>query len=203
MNLYKNAVAITGSIGVGKSTACNLLKLHGFVIIDADKVAYDILNKNVKTIVDMFGKECLKKDGTIDRRLLGMIVFNDKNKRKSIEKFMHPLIETDIINRSKKLDEHSNPYVIDIPLFYETKSYNIKRVVVVYASKETQLQRLVRNKKWDINEARIRIDIQMSIEKKREIAWYVIDNTKDLKHLELEIESFIKYLGKCFPQAKM
>ena len=188
---FKYAIALTGGIATGKSTVCNILKLYGFSIIDADKIAHKVLEEQKKTISKIFGKEYIK-DNKVDRKKLAKLIFSDKDAKKSLEKLLHPLIKERIIEESLKLEKYKVPYIIDIPLFFETKNYPIKRVMVVYAPKEIQLKRLMKREGLDEVEAKKRISSQIDIEEKKKLANFVIDNSKDLKHLQKEIEKFIQ-----------
>lgn len=188
---FAHAIVLTGGIGTGKSTVCNILKLYGFSIIDADKIANYILQKEKDSIIKLFGKKYIK-DNSVDKKALARLIFKNKDAKQKLENLMHPLIKKKIIEESLKLEKHKVPYIIDIPLFFETKNYPIKRVAVVYAPKELQIQRVVNRDKLSYEEAIERIESQLSIEKKKEKATYLIDNSKDLKNLQKEIDKFVE-----------
>lgn len=188
---FAHAIVLTGGIGTGKSTVCNILKLYGFSIIDADKIANYILQKEKDSIIKLFGKKYIK-DNSVDKKALAKLIFKNKDAKQKLENLMHPLIKKKIIEESLKLEKHKVPYIIDIPLFFETKNYPIKRVAVVYAPKELQIQRVVNRDKLSYEEAIDRIESQLSIEKKKEKATYLIDNSKDLKNLQKEIDKFVE-----------
>ena len=182
-----NAIILTGSIATGKSTVASLLKLYGYTIISADEVAHKKLEEYSNEIKEMFG--------TSDRKELGKIVFNDENKRKKLENFLHPKIKEYILNESNRLEEYGVPYFLDIPLYFETGNYNeFKNVVVVYTPKDIQIQRLAKRNDISLDEAKKLVNLQMDIEEKKQKATYVIDNSKDLKYLQKEIEKFINFL---------
>ena len=185
--LFKYAIALTGSISTGKSTAVELLKQNGFHVIDADSIAHQILDEQHLAIVKEFG-EAFVKDQKVDRKLLGEMIFSDQEKRKVLEELLHPLIYARIAEESTLLDKRSEPYIVDIPLFFEGGRYAIESVIVVYANKEQQLQRLMQREGYSEKEALLRIDAQIDIEEKRLNATYVIDNSGDLKHLQYETE---------------
>lgn len=188
---FAHAIVLTGGIGTGKSTVCNILKLYGFSIIDADKIANYILQKEKDSIIKLFGKKYIK-DNSVDKKALARLIFKNKDAKQKLENLMHPLIKKKIIEESLKLEKYKVPYIIDIPLFFETKNYPIKRVAVVYAPKELQIQRVVNRDKLSYEEAIDRIESQLSIEKKKEKATYLIDNSKDLKNLQKEIDKFVE-----------
>jgi len=200
---FNNAFLLTGGIATGKSSVCNFLKLHGFHIIDADKIAHETLQENVSDIEKLFGKEYIK-DGKVDRKKLGELIFKNKKEKKALEAFLHPLIKKRIEEEALKLEKYNVPYIVDIPLFFETGSrYDIKPVVVVYAPKEQQLERLIKREGYDMDHAKRRLNAQTDIEDKRKLADFVIDNSKDIKHLQSEIERFLDFIREKYADIKI
>ena len=192
-DLYKYAIVLTGGIATGKSTVSKLLEKEGFNIIDADKVAHGILDLNAEGIATLFGSEHIK-EGQVDRKSLGAIIFKEPKNREKLENFLHPLIKEEIENQSRVFEKHMMPYFIDIPLFFETKNYDIDEVALVYAPLKTQRERLMQRDGFSVEEANNRINAQISIELKKSQSSFVIDNSKDMKHLEKEVEKFITYI---------
>ncbi|MCG3680895.1 dephospho-CoA kinase [Aliarcobacter butzleri] len=189
-DLFKNAIALTGGISTGKSTVCNLLKLHGFLTIDADKIAHKLLDENSSKIEEMFGKDYVE-NGKVLRKELGKIIFSNEENKLKLEALLHPLIKEEIIKESKIYEEQNKPYFVDIPLFFEKMHYPISKSLVIYTPKELQIQRLMKRDNIDEKEAKLKISNQMDIEEKRKLANIVIDNSKDLKHLQNEVERVI------------
>ena len=180
------SVVITGGICTGKSSACAILKEFGYHIIDADKIAHRILDDNALNIAQMFGDEFVS-NGQVDRKKLGLVIFSDKRKKRILEDFLHPLIRMRIAKQKDEAEKSGKKYILDIPLFFETNSYDADQVILVYAPKEIQLQRLIARDGLSKEEALLRIESQMDIEKKKELSDIVIDNTKDLKNLKREL----------------
>jgi dephospho-CoA kinase len=135
----------------------------------------------------MFGKSFVN-EGKVDRKSLGTVVFSDEEKRKQLEALLHPLIYDEIKRLSDKEDKLGKPYFVDIPLFFENKRYPIERSLVVYATKEQQLERLIDREGYSEAEALKRINTQIPVEEKRKLATYVIDNSGTLTQLEKECE---------------
>jgi dephospho-CoA kinase len=182
-----NAIILTGSIATGKSTVASLLRLYGYSVISADEVAHKMLKKYSNEIKQMFG--------TNARKELGKIVFNDMDKKKQLENFLHPKIKENILAKSNELEKYNIPYFLDIPLYFETENYNeFKNVVVVYTPYEIQLQRLIQRNNLSQEEAKKLINLQLPIEEKKQKATFVIDNSKNLKHLQKEVDEFVKSL---------
>ncbi len=187
-DLFKNAIALTGGISTGKSTVCNLFKLHGFLIIDADKIAHKLLDENSSKIAEMFGSEYVSKDGKVIRKELGKIIFSNEENKLKLEALLHPLIKDEIVKQSRLFEDQDKPYLIDIPLFFEKMHYPIPRSLVVYTPKDIQVERLMKRDNISKDEALLKISNQWDIEKKKELADMVIDNSKDLKNLQKEVE---------------
>lgn len=199
---YEHAIVLTGSIGTGKSTVSSMLQHHGFEVIDADKISKEILPLHVEEVRALFGENVIV-DGRIDRKALGEIIFNDKNEREKLNALMRPLIREEIFRRSELLEVKQKPYIIDIPLYYESEGYDCKLVVVVYAPVEVQRKRLMVRENFTKEEAQKRIDAQISIEEKKILADFLINNSFDMKFLESEIEKFIKFVRGKYADCKI
>lgn len=199
---YEHAIVLTGSIGTGKSTVSSMLQQHGFEVIDADKISKEILPLHVEEVRALFGEGVIV-DGKIDRKALGAIIFNVKNEREKLNALMRPLIREEIFRRSELLEVKQKPYIIDIPLYYESEGYDCKLVVVVYAPVEVQRKRLMARENFTKEEAQKRIDAQISIEEKKILADFLINNSFDIKFLESEIEKFIKFVRGKYADCKI
>lgn len=190
---FNHAIALTGGIATGKSTVASLFMMHGFLTIDADKIAHKILDENVSKITELFGEKYIK-DNKVNRKELGNLIFNDVIQKKKLENFIHPLIKQQIIKDARIFEEQKKPYLIDIPLFFENKNYDIKNSIVVYTPKEIQISRLMARDNSSQDEALSRINNQMDIEDKKKLATYIIDNSLNLKNLQNEVERVKKEL---------
>ena len=189
----KNAIAITGGIATGKSSVCNLLKLYGYSIIDADTIAHNTLYCLHDKVVLAFGDGILDSNGNIDRKKLGEIVFSNPQKKEILQSILHPMIRNEILSRAEQLERYSKVYFVDIPLFFEVKErYSIHKVLLVYTPKEIQLNRLIKRDGIDVDLALKKIQSQMDIEAKKILSTYIVDNSKDLSYLQLQIEAFLK-----------
>jgi len=188
---FKYAIALTGGIATGKSTVASLLALNGMRVIDADTISHEILNASSEWVKDTFGNEFVN-NSKVDRTKLGSLVFSDAKAKKVLEDFLHPKIRQEIKNRSEKQDTFKFPYLIDIPLFFENGAYNIKESVVVYTPSDIQLERFMKRNGYSKEESLKRIASQMPIDEKKQKATWVIDNSKNLKHLQQEVEDFVE-----------
>ena len=192
---YEHAIVLTGGIATGKSTVSSLLRAKGFEVIDADLIAKEILPLHVEEVEALFG-DTVVQNGVIDRKALGSLIFSNKVEREKLNAFLHPLIREEILRRSELLEATKKPYIIDIPLYFESSGYHCKMVVVVYAPVEVQRKRLMIRENFTKEEAQKRIDAQISIEEKRVLADFLINNSFDMKFLEEEIEKCVKYIRR-------
>ena len=187
---YEYAIALTGSIATGKSTVASLLALNGMRVIDADTISHEILDNSALWVEETFGKEYLS--GTkVNRSKLGSLIFSDAEAKKVLEAYLHPKIRAEIEKRSEAQDKFAFPYLIDIPLFFENNNYPIKESVVVYTPHDIQLERFMKRNGYSKEESLKRIASQLPIDEKKEKATWVIDNSKNLKHLQNEVEAFV------------
>ena len=188
---FKYAIALTGGIATGKSTVASLLALNGMRVIDADTISHEILDASAEWVKESFGEEYVtgKK---VDRAKLGSLVFSDLDAKRKLEEYLHPKIREEIKKRSEKQDKLNFPYLIDIPLFFENNSYDIKDSVVVYTPADIQLERFMKRNGYSKEESLKRISSQMPIDEKKDKATWLIDNSKDLKHLQEEVEDFVE-----------
>ncbi|CAA6800044.1 MAG: Dephospho-CoA kinase (EC [uncultured Sulfurovum sp.] len=184
---FKYAIVLTGGIATGKSTVAGYFKNRGFIIIDADTIAHEVLDEQYIEVARLFGESVIT-DKKVNRRALGSIVFENQQERQKLESLLHPLIFKKIEGLSKEEDEKRKPYLIDIPLFFESNRYPIKKSLVVYADKERQIKRLMKRDGYNKDEALLRIESQLDIEEKVKKASYVIRNIKDKNYLEDECQ---------------
>ncbi|RYJ26978.1 dephospho-CoA kinase [Streptomyces sp. L-9-10] len=183
-------LGLTGGIGSGKSEVSRLLTSYGAVLIDSDRIAREVVEPGtpgLAAVVAEFGPEVLTPDGALDRPKLGGIVFGDPDRLRALNAIVHPLVRA----RSAELETAAGPdsiVVHDVPLLIENGMealYDL--VVVVDASPETQLDRLVRLRGMAESEARKRMEAQAGRERRRAAADVVIDNDGPLEELEPQV----------------
>ena len=171
------AVGLTGGIASGKTLVATTLGGFGIPVVDADRVGRDLLEENgalKDRIVQGFGRGILKGGKHINREALGRIVFNDAVKRKELEAILHgPIIR----EMWRRVEGFHGPVVLDVPLLIETGLHReVSVVIVVYATRDQQVERLKRRNGLSSAEARRRIDSQMPLEKKVAYGHYLINN---------------------------
>jgi dephospho-CoA kinase len=175
-------VGLTGGIASGKSTVAALLVGEGAFLIDTDILSRQVVEPGTPgwhEVVECFGREILRSDGTIDRTRLGDIVFADQEKRVKLEALIHPRI---MVEKNARLAEIAGEHgdaiaVIDMPLLFEVKREDtVDKVLLVYVCAQTQIARLMRRDGLARADAARRISAQMPIEEKVRRAHYVINN---------------------------
>ncbi|WP_326621527.1 dephospho-CoA kinase [Streptomyces decoyicus] len=185
-------VGLTGGIGAGKSEVSRLLASYGAVIVDADKIAREVVEPGtpgLTAVVAEFGDGVLTPGGSLDRPKLGGIVFSDPEKLKALNAIVHPLVGA----RSAELEASAGPDAVvvhDVPLLTENglaPLYDL--VVVVDAAVGTQLDRLVRLRGMAEDEAKSRMAAQATREQRLAVADLVIDNDGPLEALEPQVRA--------------
>jgi dephospho-CoA kinase len=177
---------LTGGIASGKSTVAAMLAEAGARIVDADRIAHQVVLKGLPAwhdIVDHFGKSILDRDGQIDREALGAIVFNDTEAKKALNGIVHPRVFQTMAQEIDFLTEaHPDDLVImDVPLLIESGLHeSLPIVILVYIPEILQQDRLMQRDGLSAAEAAARIRAQMPIDAKRAHAHYIVDNTGDL-----------------------
>jgi dephospho-CoA kinase len=176
-------IGLTGGIATGKSTVSALLEKAGAVIIDADRIARQVVKKGLpayREIIENFGESILLPDGEINRSALGDIIFNDPQKKQLLNRIVHPHVRKEQ-NRQLKGIEKKDPgaiVILDIPLLIETQTYrDLSEVIVVYAPEHIQMKRLMQREDISKSDALARIRSQIPIEEKKDKATIVIDNS--------------------------
>ncbi|MFF9868675.1 dephospho-CoA kinase [Streptomyces sp. NPDC013953] len=183
-------VGLTGGIGAGKSEVSRLLVSYGAVLVDADRIAREVVEPGtagLAAVVEAFGPGILTPEGTLDRPALGAVVFSDPERLATLNGIVHPLVGA----RSAELEAAAGADAVvihDVPLLTENglaPLYDL--VVVVDATPETQLDRLVRLRGMTESEARARMAVQATREQRLAVADLVIDNDGPLEALEPQV----------------
>ena len=187
-----HTVGLTGGIGSGKSEVSRLLRSYGAAVVDADLIAREVVevgSPGLAAVVEAFGPEVVQEDGSLDRPALGRRVFTDGAALARLNEITHPRIA----ERTQQLftaavESGARVVVHDVALLVEnglTRNYDA--VVVVAASPQTQLDRLVRQRGMSEDDARARIAAQLPLEDKLAVATHVIRNDGPLEQLEPQV----------------
>jgi dephospho-CoA kinase len=185
-------IGLTGGIGSGKSTVSALLAARGAVIVDADRIAREVVEPGtpgLARVVETFGEGVLAADGSLDRAALAALVFADPEARRQLDAIVHPLVRA----RATELAVAAPPDAVvvhDVPLLVETdqaSSYDL--VLVVEADPTTRVSRLVQ-RGLTAEDARARIAVQASDEQRRAVADVVLDNSGGPEQLAEQVDRF-------------
>lgn len=192
-------VGLTGGIASGKSTVSAILRELGAVVIDADALAREVVDRDTSglaAVVAEFGDGLLTPEGDLDRAAMGALVFNDESARRRLEAIVHPLVFERIVD----LETHAPAGAVvvhDIPLLAESgRADTFDAVVVVDAPQDVQVDRMVRDRGWAEEDALARIAAQASPHDRRAIATYLIENTGSVDDLRQEVEAVYAELEK-------
>ncbi|HEX6921903.1 MAG TPA: dephospho-CoA kinase [Actinomycetes bacterium] len=192
-------VGLTGGIGSGKSEVARLLSSYGALVIDADAIAREVVapgTAGLARVVEEFGTGVLRPDGSLDRPALGAVVFSDPDRLAALNAIVHPLVGARTAELMRAAPEGA-VVVYDVPLLVENHledAYDV--VVVVDASPETQVRRLVEHRGMAEADVRARMAAQVSREQRRAAADVVIDNNGDLDALRAQVADLWRVLER-------
>ena len=216
-------IALTGGIGTGKSTVARLLHARGVTVIDADEAVRAVQapgTEGLARLVEAFGREILDETGALDRAALARVAFADVDTRRRLEGIVHPLVRDWMAARQQEAEARGEAVVVhDIPLLFESRvpaevappdgaeppgaedrariarAAGFDAVLLVYAPEELQVSRLVEQRGMDPADVRARMAAQLPIERKRQLATHVIENTGTLDELERRFDEVWRELG--------
>jgi len=192
-------VGLTGGVATGKSTVAKMFKQYGAVVIDADELARHVVEPGKpawRAIVKLLGKTVLNRDRSLDRQALGSIVFRNRTKLRQLEHIIHPRVASEqqrLMRRIAK-DKPRAVVIYEVPLLFEAGvDKRVDRTIVVTADRETQMARLKKRNGLTRAEAIRRIKSQMPLRKKCRLADVLIDGTKRLNQLQVEVLSYYRH----------
>ncbi len=193
-------VGVTGGMGSGKSTVSEIISRLGGHIIDADQICRRLVEPGKdawKEVVEALGPEIVLPDQTLDRKRIAQIIFNDSGKKDLLEKILHPKVfeeeQEEFGSLSKK--NPSSVVILDAALLIESGNYRkVDKVVVVACPEEQQIMRIVQQGRFTEEDARLRIRHQMSLEEKKVLADYILENDSSLESLERRVEELFENL---------
>lgn len=202
-------VGLTGGIGSGKSTVARLLEGWGAVVIDADRVAREIVEPGEPALAEIaarFGDHVVRPDGEMDRAAVAAIVFGDDDARRDLEAITHPRIGQRIEQRladvaaTEAEDGRERVVVVDHPLLIESgAAAGYPVVIVVTAPVEVRVHRLVEHRGMDADDARARIRAQTDDDTRLAAATHVIDNSGEPDDTRRQVEALAGELGLVEP----
>lgn len=190
-------VGLTGGIASGKSTVSEILARQGAAIINADVLAREVVEPGRQAwteIVNTFGTAVLQPDRALDRQKLRAIIFDDPDARKKLESIIHPQVRA---LAEQRIREHAAAgyavIVYEVPLLFEGNLQEwLRPVILVACDVDTQRKRLQSRDNLSAVQAQKHIEAQMSLEEKRRLADYVIENNGSLEDLERQVQAVLE-----------
>ena len=191
-------LGLTGNIGCGKSSVSNIFMQNGIDVVDADIVARQIFDDKdlLNEVFYTFGEGIKNQDGSLNRKVLGNIVFNDDEKLITLNNLTHPKIKQNILSQVAEYKNQGKKMVlIDAALLIEDDYLPyIDKLILVTCKEDIQIERIKNRDNCTEKEAISRINSQMSQQEKQNFADYIIDNSNSFEKLEREVLKVIKIL---------
>ena len=197
-------IGLTGGIGTGKSTVSRKLRKKGYPVIDLDIISREVITYSgvIDELVENFGSEILEEQNAvsgkkcISRNKLRQTVFKDEKKVAVLNSIMHPPIIEEMRRQIKELEQSYETVFVEVQLLFEANlEKEFDMTVLVYADRKTQMERVLKRDGRSEGEVQEIINAQMSMDEKRKLSNYIIENNGNSEMLDLEIEKFIKKFG--------
>ena len=206
--MTKAVIGLTGGIASGKSVVARELAALGVTVIDADRLARDVValgTDGLAEVVRAFGAEVLQPDGTLDRERVAARVFRDADARARLNAIVHPRIGQRSLELITAAQNTSTPYIVyEAPLLVETGAHRgLAALVVVATSPEVQLTRVMSRDGFSEEAAKARLAAQMPLEAKLAVANYVIQNDAGLAELKAQVAKLHDTLCERFVASKI
>ena len=188
----KPIIGILGGVGAGKSSVATEFAKLGCAVIDADKIAHKLLDEPAikNKVVASFGNDILEPAGKIDRQGLADIVFAEPDKLLLLEKIIHPFV----LKRAEELIRQYNrqnqvkAIVLDMPLLVEVGwDKRCDKLIFVDCKQQLRAKRAKKNGFFSKNQQKIRENLQISLDKKADIAEYIINNNSGFSALTRQV----------------
>ena len=192
-NIKPMIIGLTGGIASGKSTATHIFRAHQIPVIDSDQIVHDLWNQN-KTMVEQIEHHFGFSMAMEGRKKLAQLIFDHADLRQALNAIVHPYV-FDKIEQEKIRHDLASVILIDMPLLFEVNYQDqCDEVCLVYVDLKTQIERLMKRDNLTSDEAMKRIQSQMSMDHKKELADVIFDNRQTITDLEDQIESYLRGL---------
>ncbi|MCF7925704.1 MAG: dephospho-CoA kinase [Candidatus Izimaplasma sp.] len=193
-------IGLTGGIASGKSTVSQMFKEAKIPVIDTDQITHDLYQKEsvvYRKLIDAFGSEIIDVDKSINRKQLGALIYQDEEKRNTLNSIVHPHVKKVVLSEIEKYKNLDVPLVVvDVPLLFETDFIQlVDKSVVVYVSYDQQLDRLIDRDEISESFAKQKIKAQMPLDDKCDQADFVIDNSTSILETKKQFKKLLTSLG--------
>lgn len=198
-------IGLTGGIASGKSVVAARLAARGVPVIDADRIARDVVEPGRPALAEIAARwPAVVRGGALDRKALGAIVFAEPGERAALEAILHPRIREELERAFRGLEDAGVPIAVyEAPLLVETGSdAALDALIVVSAPEALQIERVMRRDGLDEAQARARLAAQLSAEARLAKATFVIENSGDLRALERNVDDVWDQVERRFPSPR-
>ena len=189
-------IGITGGIASGKSTVTNFLRQKGFEVVDADALVHQLQKPDgrlYQILVEHFGEKVLLEDGKLNRPLLASLIFSNSEEREWSKETQGQIIREELGFVRDKLAQTEDLFFMDIPLLFEQEYASwFDETWLVYVSRDTQLDRLMKRDYLTIEDAQIRLASQWPLEEKKRLASHILDNNGSREQLLSQVTSLLQ-----------
>ena len=201
-------VGITGGIATGKSTVSKMLQELGAYLVDLDQISRKVVEPGMpawKEVIEYFGRDILLEDGNIDRKRLSTIVFSDLEKKKRLERILYPKMYQELVRQINEIVKKDPDAIIQVavPLLIElNQQYRFHKIILVYASRQTQIKRLMERDKITMEHAERILNAQLPINEKIGYADFVINNEGSIEETRRQVIEIWKKLKEIQEEMK-
>ncbi len=189
-------IGITGGIASGKSTVTNFLRQKGFEVVDADALVHQLQKPGGRLfhiLVEHFGEKVLLEDGELNRPLLASLIFSNSDEREWSKETQGQIIREELGSLRDKFSETEELFFMDIPLLFEQDYASwFDETWLVYVSRDTQLDRLMKRDYLTIEDAQARLASQWPLEEKKRMASHILDNNGSREQLLSQVASLLQ-----------
>ena len=189
-------IGITGGIASGKSTVTNFLRQKGFEVVDADALVHQLQKPGgrlYQILVEHFGEKVLLEEGELNRPLLASLIFSNSDEREWSKQTQGQIIREELGSLRDKLAQTDDVFFMDIPLLFEQDYASwFDEIWLVYVSRDTQLDRLMKRDYLTIEDAQARLASQWPLEEKKRLASHILDNNGSREQLLSQVASLLQ-----------
>ena len=189
-------IGITGGIASGKSTVTNFLRQKGFEVVDADAHVHQLQKSGgrlYQILVEHFGEKILLENGELNRPLLASLIFSNSEEQEWSKETQGQIIREELGSLRDKLAQTEDLFFMDIPLLFEQEYASwFDETWLVYVSRDTQLDRLMKRNYLTIEDAQARLASQWSLEEKKRLASHILDNNGSREQLLSQVTSLLQ-----------
>ena len=189
-------IGITGGIASGKSTVTNFLRQKGFEVVDADALVHQLQKPGgrlYQILVEHFGEKVLLEDGELNRPLLASLIFSKPEEQEWSKRTQGEIIREELAALRNQFAQTETLFFMDIPLLFEQNYASwFDETWLVYVSRDTQLDRLMKRDYLTIEDAQARMASQWPLEEKKRLASHILDNNGSREQLLSQVASLLQ-----------